>query len=157
DPARRLGSQRFLLGGSGWDDKSLPPNVSWLGHVGTNDHNAFNVTPKAVLNISRDSMAANGFSPATRVFEAAGAGACLLTDAWLGIEFFLTPGEEILVARDGADVAEIMRTLTPQRAEAIGAAALRRVRAEHTYTLRARLVDDIFKAHFERRAMEAAE
>ncbi|TIV63050.1 MAG: glycosyltransferase family 1 protein, partial [Mesorhizobium sp.] len=70
---------------------------------------------------------------------------------------FLTPGEEILVARDDADVAEIMRTLTPQRAKAIGAAALRRVLAEHTYTLRARLVDDIFKAHFERRAMEAAE
>ncbi|TIP52890.1 MAG: hypothetical protein E5X69_06560, partial [Mesorhizobium sp.] len=81
---------RFLLGGSGWDDKPLPANVSWLGHVGTRDHNAFNVTPKAVLNISRDSMAANGFSPATRVFEAAGAGACLLTDAWLGIELFLT-------------------------------------------------------------------
>ncbi|TIW54651.1 MAG: hypothetical protein E5V54_20575, partial [Mesorhizobium sp.] len=139
------------------DDKPLPANVSWLGHVSTSDHNAFNVTPKAVLNISRDSMAANGFSPATRVFEAAGAGACLLTDAWLGIELFLTPGEEILVARDGADVAEIMRTLTPQRAKAIGAAALRRVLAEHTYTLRARLVDDIFKAHFERRAMEAAE
>ncbi|TGP54187.1 hypothetical protein EN873_13720 [bacterium M00.F.Ca.ET.230.01.1.1] len=157
DPARRLGGQRFLLGGSGWDDKPLPANVSWLGHVGTSDHNAFNVTPKAVLNISRDSMAANGFSPATRVFEAAGAGACLLTDAWLGIELFLTPGEEILVARDGADVAEIMRTLTPERAQAIGAAALRRVLAEHTYTLRARLVDDIFKAHFERRAMEAAE
>ncbi|RWH69405.1 glycosyltransferase [Mesorhizobium sp.] len=157
DPARRLGHQRFLLGGSGWDDKPLPANVSWLGHVGTRDHNAFNVTPKAVLNISRDSMAANGFSPATRVFEAAGAGACLLTDAWLGIELFLTPGEEILVARDGADVAEIMRTLTPERAQAVGAAALRRVLAEHTYTLRAELVDDIFKAHFERRSMEAAE
>ncbi|MBZ9769122.1 glycosyltransferase [Mesorhizobium sp. CA6] len=157
DPARVLGSQRFLLGGSGWGDKSLPANVSWLGHVGTRDHNAFNVTPKAVLNISRDSMAANGFSPATRVFEAAGAGACLITDAWLGVELFLTPGEEIVVARDGADVAEIVRTLTPKRAKAIGAAALRRVLAEHTYTLRARLVDDIFKAHFERRAMEAAE
>ncbi|WFP79453.1 glycosyltransferase [Mesorhizobium sp. WSM4906] len=157
EPACALADHRFLLGGSGWDDKPLPANVSWLGHVGTRDHNAFNVTPKAVLNISRDSMASNGFSPATRVFEAAGAGACLITDAWAGIEMFLTPGEEILVARDGADVAAIMRTLTPQQAKAIGAAALARVLAEHTYTLRAELVDAIFRAHFERRAVEAAE
>ncbi|CDX43379.1 glycosyltransferase [Mesorhizobium sp. WSM4935] len=157
DPASALEDQKFLLGGSGWGDKPLPANVSWLGHVGTRDHNAFNVTPKAVLNISRDSMASNGFSPATRVFEAAGAGACLITDAWAGIELFLTPGEEILVARDGADVVEIMRTLTPERAMGIGAAALRRVLAEHTYTLRAELVDAIFKAHFERRTVEAAE
>ncbi|UCI09650.1 glycosyltransferase [Mesorhizobium sp. B1-1-8] len=157
EPARALAGQSFLLGGSGWGDKLLPANVSWLGHVGTRDHNAFNVTPKAVLNINRDSMASNGFSPATRVFEAAGAGACLITDAWVGIEMFLAPGEEILVARDGADVAEIMCTLTPRRAKAIGAAALRRVLAEHTYTLRAELVDAIFKAHFERRTVEAAE
>ncbi|TIQ36173.1 MAG: hypothetical protein E5X48_10230 [Mesorhizobium sp.] len=157
EPAEALSGQRFLLGGAGWGDKLLPANVSWLGHVGTRDHNAFNVTPKAVLNISRDSMASNGFSPATRVFEAAGAGACLITDAWAGIEMFLAPGEEILVARDGADVAEIMRTLTPRRAKAIGAAALRRVLAEHTYALRAELVDAIFKAHFERLRVEAAE
>jgi spore maturation protein CgeB len=49
-------------------------------------------------------MAETGFSPATRVFEAAGAGACLVTDAWEGIETFLAPGREVLVARDGEDV-----------------------------------------------------
>ncbi|RWP21060.1 MAG: hypothetical protein EOR00_02480 [Mesorhizobium sp.] len=157
DPANRSGDQRFLLGGSGWGDKQLPANVAWLGHVGTRDHNAFNVTPKAVLNISRDSMAANGFSPATRVFEAAGAGACLITDAWLGVELFLAPGEEILVARDGNDVTEILRTLTPQRARAIGASALRRVLAEHTYALRAAVADAVFRRHFERPTVEAAE
>ncbi|WP_287180141.1 glycosyltransferase, partial [Mesorhizobium sp.] len=157
DPASRSGDQHFLLGGSGWGDKQLPANVAWLGHVGTRDHNAFNVTSKAVLNISRDSMAANGFSPATRVFEAAGAGACLITDAWLGVELFLVPGEEILVARDGNDVAEIMRTLTPQQAKAIGASALRRVLAEHTYALRAAVADAVFRRHFERPTVEAAE
>ena len=49
-------------------------------------------------------MAAVGFSPATRVFEAAGAGACLITDAWVGLELFLKRDEEVLVARDGAEV-----------------------------------------------------
>ena len=67
--------RRFLLGGNGWDDKPLPANVRYVGHVYTRDHNAFNCTPRAVLNISRESMARYGFSPATRVFEAAGAGA----------------------------------------------------------------------------------
>ena len=33
--AARLPEQRFLLGGSGWDDKPLPANVRRLGHVST--------------------------------------------------------------------------------------------------------------------------
>jgi len=129
--------RRFLLGGSGWGDKPLGENVRWIGHVYTRDHNAFNATPRTVLNISRESMARTGFSPATRVFEAAGAGACLITDAWRGVELFLTPDEEVLVAADGEQVAAQLETLSPKRASQIGAAALRRVRAEHTYAHRA--------------------
>ncbi|MDI6837564.1 MAG: glycosyltransferase, partial [Rhizobiaceae bacterium] len=101
EPAASVPRARFLLGGAGWDGKPMSDNVRYVGHVGTADHNAFNTSPKAVLNISRESMARTGFSPATRVFEAAGAGACLITDAWEGIELFLVPGEEVLVARDG--------------------------------------------------------
>lgn len=133
----------FLIGGSGWGDKSLPPNVRWLGHVYTQDHNALNCTPRAVLNISRESMARYGYSPATRVFEAAGAGACLITDWWVGVEEFLEPDVEILVARDGSEVAEIVRTLDPQRARQIGESALRRVLSEHTYAHRAKEVEEI--------------
>ena len=134
---------RFLLGGSGWDDKPLPPSVRYIGHVFTADHNTFNCTPLAVLNISRESMAANGWSPATRVFEAAGAAACLITDAWEGIEYFLEPETEVLVARDGAEVAELVRGLDKSRARKIGQAAMRRVLAEHTYEHRARQVSGI--------------
>ena len=156
DAAASAPAQRFLLGGSGWGDKPLPENVACLGHVPTADHNAFNVTPRAVLNISRASMAETGFSPATRVFEAAGAGACLITDWWEGIDLFLAPGTEILVARDGRDVAEIVATLSPERARAIGTAALARVLREHTYAHRAEAVDRILRS-FSRRRMEAAE
>ena len=141
EPAARLPGRRFLIGGNGWDDKAMPGNVRRIGHVGTNDHNAFNCSSLAVLNVARDSMADVGFSPATRVFEAAGAGACLITDAWEGIELFLTPGEEVLVARDGRDVAEHLETLAPQRARAIGEAARRRILFEHTYARRAAEVD----------------
>lgn len=156
EPAARTPGQRFLLGGSGWGDKAMASNIAYLGHVGTADHNAFNVTPKAVLNISRESMAKNGFSPATRVFEAAGAGACLITDFWEGIELFLKPDEEVLVARDGQDVAQIMAELTPERARQIGQAALRRVLNEHTYTRRAVEADQIFRS-FMQSQIEAAE
>lgn len=133
----------FVLAGSGWHDKPLPANVRYAGHLYTADHNAFNSTPRAVLNISRESMARYGFSPATRVFEAAGAGACLITDAWEGIELFLEPGREALVCRDGAEVADAIAHLDGRRARAIGAAARKRILAEHTYAHRARQVDAI--------------
>jgi spore maturation protein CgeB len=139
--ARELPRRRFLLGGNGWSDKARPANVAYAGHVFTRDHNAFNCSPLAVLNVSRDSMARYGYSPATRVFEAAGAGACLITDQWEGIETFFAPGREILVAADGADVAEHVRRLTPEQATAIGREALRRALADHTYTRRAEQLD----------------
>jgi spore maturation protein CgeB len=136
DAARRLPERSFLLGGNGWGDKSLPPNVRAIGHVYTADHNAFNCSPRAVLNINRASMARYGFSPATRVFEAAGAGACLITDAFEGVEHFFEPGREILVANDGAEVARYVDTLSPGDAQEIGAAARKRARAEHTNAYR---------------------
>ncbi len=135
--AECLADSRFLLGGNGWEDKPMPANVTPLGHVYTRDHNAFNCTPKAVLNISRESMAQNGYSPATRVFEAAGAGACLISDAWEGIEMFLEPEREVLVARNGEEVAAHLSALTPRRADAIGQRARRRIQSEHTYGRRA--------------------
>jgi spore maturation protein CgeB len=146
-PAAGWPEGQFLLGGSGWEWRSMPANVRHIGHVYTRDHNAFNCTPRAVLNISRESMARYGFSPATRVFEAAGAGACLITDAWEGIERFLEPDREVLVAHDGAEVAAHVRGLTPQRARAMGDAALRRVLAEHTYAHRAAQLEALLETH----------
>ncbi|MDP8993451.1 MAG: glycosyltransferase [Pseudomonadota bacterium] len=144
-PAALLPERRFLIGGNGWETKAMPDNVRRIGHVYTHEHNAFNCTPLAVLNVARDSMADIGFSPATRVFEAAGAAACLITDAWEGIELFLKPGEEVLVARDGGEVAEQLAELTPERAREIGKAALRRILAEHSYAHRGAQVDAIWK------------
>ncbi|WP_294357559.1 glycosyltransferase [uncultured Sphingomonas sp.] len=154
-PAALLADQQFLIGGNGWETKAMPGNVRHRGHVFTAEHNAFNCTPRAVLNVARDSMAHIGFSPATRVFEAAGAAACLITDAWEGIELFLKPDEEVLVARDGQDVADHLSALTTERAAAIGQAALKRVLAEHTYDLRGEQVDALFKAHAAREVTPA--
>jgi spore maturation protein CgeB len=114
----------------------LAANITYLGHVYTRDHNAFNASARAVLNVSRDSMAAYGYSPATRVFEAAGVGSCIITDAWEGISQFFEPGREILVAHNGPAVAEVLARLTPRDARRIGEAALARALAEHTYERR---------------------
>ena len=152
DAAARLPDRAFLLGGNGWAGKPMPGNVRRIGHLGTAEHNAFNTSSLAVLNVARDSMAAVGYSPATRVFEAAGAGACLITDAWVGLDLFLREGEEVLVARDGAEVAEHVRALTPARARAIGEAARVRVLAGHTYARRGAEVDALLRAEMARRA-----
>lgn len=145
--AELLPEASFLLGGSGWHDRRLPPNVRLLGHVSTNDHNALNSTARAILNVTRQEMADNGWSPPTRVFEAAGAGACVVTDAWAGLERFLEPGEEVLVAADGVAVAEIVARLSTETARRIGAAARERVLREHTYTRRAARVEEILAVH----------
>jgi spore maturation protein CgeB len=139
--AALLPERQFVLGGSGWHDKAMPPNVRYIGHVGTADHNAFFCSGRATLNINRDSMARFGFSPPTRVFEAAGAGACLITDAWQGIELFLEPGREVVVANTGQEVAAALSTLTPAQARRIADAARARIVAHHTYAHRARQVD----------------
>ncbi len=144
-PAALAPQRRFLLGGNGWHDKAMPANVRAIGHVGPQDHNAFNCSPTTVLNVTRDSMAANGWSPATRVFEAAGVGACLVTDAWEGIEQFLEPEAEVLVAEDGAAVAAHLDALDEERAGQIGRQAAGRVAAEHTYTHRAEQVDELLR------------
>lgn len=142
-PARSLPDKKFILGGSGWGDKEMTANINYLGHVGTSEHNAFNCTGQAVLNISRESMARYGFSPATRVFEAAGAGACIISDAWEGMELFLEPDKEVLVAKSGDEVTEILNSLTPQQAAEIGEAGLQRVLSEHTYAHRAEQLEEI--------------
>jgi spore maturation protein CgeB len=100
-------------------------------------------------------MARYGFSPATRVFEAAGSAACLITDAWEGIELFLEPGREVLVARNGEEVAAHLQRLDPTRALSIGEAAYRRVLAEHTYAHRAAQLEALLEGRDAVRAVEA--
>ena len=154
-PAAAMPDKKFIIGGSGWGDKPMSTNVTYIGHVYTNDHNAFNCTPKAVLNISRESMARYGFSPATRVFEAAGAGACIITDYWEGIDFFFEPGTEILVAKSGEEVAEILANLTADKAKSIGKAAYQKVLDAHTYSHRAEQLEKLLYSKVKKQEYKA--
>jgi spore maturation protein CgeB len=136
----------FILGGEGWSSKSLPPNVRYIGHVATSRHNSLNCSARMVLNVNRESMARVGFSPPTRVFEAAGAAACLITDYWAGIETFFAPGKEVLVAASAAEVVVYLRGIGPREAHSIAGAMRERALKEHTYALRAAQVHAILQA-----------
>ena len=48
-------------------------------------------------------------------------------NAWIGIELFLEPGLEVLVAWNGEDVARHLSELTPDRAARIGRRARERI------------------------------
>ncbi len=143
--AEMLPEHSFILGGNGWEGVRLPDNIRWIGHVPTALHNAVNCSARLVLNIHRAAMARNGFSPATRLFEAAGAGACQITDDWTGIEEFFEPGAEVLVARDGEEVARWVREVDDAMARAIGSAARARALRDHSYAGRARQVDAVLR------------
>lgn len=136
---------KFILGGEGWGGKSLPPNVKWIGHVATHQHNVVNSSARMVLNINRESMANVGFSPPTRVFEAAGAAACLITDSWPGIDFFFEPEKEILIASSAEEIVRRLRNLDSEQCREIGHAMRKRALKEHSYELRVKSVDSILK------------
>ena len=134
---------KFILGGEGWGGKRLPSNVRWIGHVGTGDHNRVNCSARMVLNINRESMASVGFSPPTRVFEAAGAGACVITDKWPGIDTFFQVGSEILVASSAEEIVGQLRAIDTDQSRIIGQKMRGCALRDHTYSLRARQVDNI--------------
>jgi spore maturation protein CgeB len=142
DVAARLPAKSFLLGGRGWDDLPAGGNVRRIGEIARQDHNAFNLSARAVLAVGLD-------APATRLFEAAGAGACLIADVGAAdgesLESFFEPGREILVARDGDEVAAHLAALTPERARRIGTAARSRALADHSYDQRVLLLEAVLE------------
>lgn len=154
-----LPQKQFILGGSGWEyNRRYLLNLQCVGHVFTGDHNAFNCSATAILNISRQDMADYGFSPATRVFEAAGAGACVITDQWAGMELFLQPRTECIAVRSGEELIDLLSVLSPEQARQIGAAARRRVLHEHTYDHRALQLDMLLQTEWtNRQTLKAAQ
>ena len=144
--AAALGPEyQFLLAGEGWSDLPLPANVRSCGYVSPGRHNALNASARFVLNLNRDSMAQAGFSPPTRIFEAAGAGAAIISDEWRGMETFFEPGREILLANCGDAVHAYLKEVSPQAAARLGSRARQRALAEHTYAQRARQLHQLLQ------------
>jgi spore maturation protein CgeB len=144
--ARARPGERFLIAGPQYPPMDLPPNVGQETHLYPRDHAAFYSSNDATLNLTRAPMRRYGWSPASRLFEAAACGACIISDTWPGLDSLLQPGHEVLLAESAADVAAHLDALTPERRAAIGQAARERVLSQHTFAHRAAQVDAAISA-----------
>ena len=144
-PARARPGRRFALAGS-----MYPPDFPWqhnmfyFAHMPPADHPAFFCSSGLTLNITRGPMAATGYCPSGRLFEATACGAALISDCWEGLDEFFTPGSEILIARDTGDVLAALELTDGERAR-IAAAGRERTLACHTAAVRARELERLLE------------
>jgi spore maturation protein CgeB len=146
EPARLLPRERFLIAGAQYPQMPLPSNVEYQVHLYPRDHAAFYCSNRLTLNLTRAAMRRYGWSPSTRLFEAAACGACIVSDTWPGLEALLMPEVEVLLAESRTDVLGHLAALTPERRQRIGEAARQRVLAEHTYQRRAAQLHSVLDA-----------
>lgn len=137
-PAELLPQRRFLVAGPQYPEGiSWSRNVRRIIHISPSGHPAFYSSSRFTLNLTRDDMVAAGYSPSVRLFEASACGAAILSDAWPGLEEFLTPGEEILLPRDEHEVADILENLPEAERSRLGQRARERILSQHTAEHRA--------------------
>jgi spore maturation protein CgeB len=146
EPARRRTGRRFAIAGSMYPADGFPwqPNIYYLAHMPPPDHPAFYCASDFTLNITRGPMAAAGFCPSGRLFEAAACGTPIVSDAWRGLDRFFEPGREIVVAASPEDVVAALDMDRRQRA-AMARRARERVLAFHTAARRARELEGIIE------------
>ncbi len=138
EPSRRHPEKLFLLAGSlypwNWE---WPENLRRMEHVAPADHSGFYSSSRLTLNITRGEMAANGWCPSGRFFEAAACGTPLITDAWEGLDSFFNLQSELLVV---SSAEEVVAALSSQDDElqSMAARARQRTLDEHTGSVRAR-------------------
>jgi spore maturation protein CgeB len=138
EPARRLPEHSFVVVGAQYPDKLVwPANVRRIEHLAPESHSKFYCSLRYALNLTRQHMAAAGYSPSVRLFEAAACGAPIVSDSWPGLDEFFVPGREILLASSADDVVQILSGLDESRRLEIAAAARHRVLKDHTAETRA--------------------
>ncbi|HSK39190.1 MAG TPA: glycosyltransferase, partial [Arenibaculum sp.] len=143
EPARHLPERRFVIAGAQYpQDFPWTGNIHFVKHLPPDQHPAFYSSSRLTLNVTRAAMAAMGWCPSGRLFEAAACGAPVLTDWWAGLDAFFTPGQEVLVAH-GADEAVAALDLGDAELRRIAGRARERTLAEHTADRR---VDDLMRA-----------
>ena len=139
--------ERFIVAGPQYPgDVPWARNVERIVHLSPPEHPAFYSSSRFTLNLTRDDMVEAGFSPSVRLFEASACGAAILSDAWPGLEEFLTPGSEVLLPRDASEVAAILHGMPDAERHALGQRARERILAEHTAAHRAEQFEAIVAA-----------
>jgi spore maturation protein CgeB len=136
--AKEHPKSRFVVGGPLYPtDIKWPSNVGRLDHVPPASHATFYLSQRYTLSLTRADMRALGHAPSVRLFEAAACGATIISDDWDGLEEFLVPDSEILLAATKSDVESYLHDLPDRQRIEIGKRAQKRVLAEHTASHRA--------------------
>src|SRR3954447_9138588 len=137
EPARRRPDWRFVIGGAQYpQDFAWSENIFFWRHVAPAEHPKFYAAARATLNVTRRSMAASGWCPSGRLFEAAACAIPIVSDWWEGLDAFFAPDREILPVRSTGDVlAALDRDDSELRH--IGDAGRARALSEHTAERRA--------------------
>ena len=137
EPARRRPHNRFIIGGAQYPaDFPWAANVFFWRHVAAHQHPRFYASARSTLNVTRQAMAALGWCPSGRLFEAAACGTPIVSDWWEGLDEFFAPEREIIIVRTTEDVLAALDRSDTELSR-IGAAARERVLTRHTAARRA--------------------
>jgi spore maturation protein CgeB len=135
---------KLRLGGSGYpEDFPWSDNIWFSRHVAPSEHPAFFSSSWLTVNVTRRDMAAMGWCPSGRLFEATACGCPILSDGWEGLDAFFEPGREILIADT---TAQALAALRDADLGAIGRRARERTLDEHTSLHRARELVGLLEA-----------
>jgi spore maturation protein CgeB len=144
EPARRAPHLKFVVAGPQYPAEiGWPENVERIDHVPPGEHPEFYAASRFTLNVTRSDMIQAGYSPSVRLFEAAACGTPIISDVWDGIETIFSPGKEIVLAREPADVLDVLLRWPDSRARSLAEAARRAVLAGHTASHRANELENI--------------
>jgi spore maturation protein CgeB len=136
--AQQSPSDEFLLAGTMYPtDWHFATNVRRVDHVAPTRHAEFYSSCRATLNLTRGDMAANGWCPSGRFFEAAACGTPLFSDWFPGLGDFFTPGAELRIVRSTEDVLNAM-ALSDSELQQMASRARERTLEEHAGLRRAK-------------------
>jgi spore maturation protein CgeB len=137
EPSRRHLEKQFLLAGSLYPwNWQWPQNVRRMDHVAPAEHSSFYSSSRLTLNITRGEMAANGWCPSGRFFEAAACSTPLITDAWEGLDSFFDLTSELRVVASPKDV-EAALSSSDDELQSMAERAQQRTLDAHTGNVRA--------------------
>ncbi|MBV9969225.1 MAG: glycosyltransferase [Xanthobacteraceae bacterium] len=136
EPAKRCKDMRFAIGGAQYPAEfPWSSNIYFVRHLPAGEHSAFFSSSRLTLNVTRRDMAAMGWCPSGRLFEATACGCPVITDAWPGLDSFFGP-DEVLTARDTEDVIAALN-MDDTQLQRVAMAARERTLSDHTSRRRA--------------------
>jgi spore maturation protein CgeB len=139
----------FIIGGAQYPSNfPWTENIFFLRHVAPDQHPRFYAAARLTLNVTRQAMAALGWCPSGRLFEAGACAAPIISDWWEGLDEFFLPGREILIARTTDDVLAAL-DVSDAELNSIGAAARERILTRHTAENRAAELETLLAQRWE--------